>query len=272
MVLWCSSSIFLNTTYEWYSDGHYSKIKHSATKGHNSNTEEDFSFKNSLAFVPAFDIVPEREQSTLSWPSWWKGTHSIQGFLLSILRSPFSSPWLLLLLITIIIIFFALFRNNAPYSTWPLFLLAVDNTLSTRDHGIRPSPEECVAHNRTRNGYCVGFCRPNWCGEQALMVETMPLSFHFFSIPPYCWSHNTTIFKCDKRRFEGPILLMLYSLTQPSSPLSYSPVSIGSRDGKVAWVTSGTCSKSFCDTLDFILCVTKVQKVHWTMIQTPYFR
>lgn len=43
MVLW-SSSIFSKTTYEWYSDGHYSKIKHSSTMGHNSNTEQYSSF------------------------------------------------------------------------------------------------------------------------------------------------------------------------------------------------------------------------------------
>lgn len=104
MVLWCSSSIFLNTTYEWYSDGHYSKIKHSSTKGHNSNTEQDFSFKDSLAFVPAFDIVPEREQSTLSCPdekaripfkdssSASLGLHSaLRGFFFSLLLLSSSS-------------------------------------------------------------------------------------------------------------------------------------------------------------------------------------
>lgn len=66
----------------------------------------------------------------------------------------------------------------------PLFLPTVDNGVTTLTTTTAKPWRMCRTQSQSKNWYCVGFCRPNWCGEQALLVETMPLSSHFFSIHP----------------------------------------------------------------------------------------
>lgn len=117
--------------------GHYSKIKHSATKRHNSDTERDFHSPIFwLCSCIGQPLPPPLRSACLPAclahekariPPFKDSSSASFGPPLSFLRCPFS-PWLLLI-ITIII--FTLFRNNAPYSSTQ----TVDNEAEQQHHG-----------------------------------------------------------------------------------------------------------------------------------------